>query len=311
MSIEFACSQCGKRLRVGDDAAGKHARCPSCGAVQAVPAMHEPAGPISSLQSSSQPVDNPYEAPASAAWQLHPQGTRAFEPTRFDAGDVFDRSWTIFKSQFGLILGASVILFACYLPLACVAFIVFGALSGPQGQPPPHPERLFGAFFVIWPILFLFDTWLQTGFAILMLKIGRGEPAEFSDLFSGGRFWPQVLLARFLMFVAVGIGELFCFIPGVIAALMFSQAMYLVVDQRQRGLESLRLSSTITNGNKLNILLLVLIMMVVSFLGQLACCIGTIPAFGLINLMWAVAYLMMTGQPTADQLATDVGPDLR
>jgi phage FluMu protein Com len=37
MSIEFNCSQCGKLLRVGDDAAGKQARCPSCGTVQSIP----------------------------------------------------------------------------------------------------------------------------------------------------------------------------------------------------------------------------------------------------------------------------------
>ena len=37
MSIEFPCAQCGKLLRVGDEAAGKQARCPSCGAVQSIP----------------------------------------------------------------------------------------------------------------------------------------------------------------------------------------------------------------------------------------------------------------------------------
>ncbi|PQO32461.1 MoxR family ATPase [Bremerella cremea] len=39
--IEFACSGCGKKLRVGQEAAGKKARCPQCDAVQVVPEKSE------------------------------------------------------------------------------------------------------------------------------------------------------------------------------------------------------------------------------------------------------------------------------
>jgi len=38
MAIEFRCAQCGKLLRIGDDAVGKQARCPECGAISSVPA---------------------------------------------------------------------------------------------------------------------------------------------------------------------------------------------------------------------------------------------------------------------------------
>jgi phage FluMu protein Com len=34
MAIEFRCAHCHKLLRVGDDAAGKKARCPDCGTIQ-------------------------------------------------------------------------------------------------------------------------------------------------------------------------------------------------------------------------------------------------------------------------------------
>src|SRR5258708_6793049 len=37
MPIEFRCGQCGKLLRTGDDTAGKQAKCPSCGSIQAIP----------------------------------------------------------------------------------------------------------------------------------------------------------------------------------------------------------------------------------------------------------------------------------
>jgi ribosomal protein S27E len=38
MAIEFRCTQCHKLLRIGDDAAGKQAKCPECGAILPVPA---------------------------------------------------------------------------------------------------------------------------------------------------------------------------------------------------------------------------------------------------------------------------------
>jgi DNA-directed RNA polymerase subunit RPC12/RpoP len=37
MSIEFLCSGCRRRLRTGDETAGKQARCPECGAIMFVP----------------------------------------------------------------------------------------------------------------------------------------------------------------------------------------------------------------------------------------------------------------------------------
>ena len=35
--IEFTCSQCGKKLKVGDEAAGKRGKCPQCAAMIPVP----------------------------------------------------------------------------------------------------------------------------------------------------------------------------------------------------------------------------------------------------------------------------------
>jgi hypothetical protein len=37
MAIEFRCSSCGRLLRVGDEAAGKMAQCPECGAQSTIP----------------------------------------------------------------------------------------------------------------------------------------------------------------------------------------------------------------------------------------------------------------------------------
>lgn len=90
MAIEFRCDQCGKLLRTGDETAGKQAKCPSCGTVQAIPLPGAPGsapapempsagafgerpspppgqGPFGEMPSLP-PVasDNPYASPLSA-----------------------------------------------------------------------------------------------------------------------------------------------------------------------------------------------------------------------------------------------------
>lgn len=68
--IEFPCSGCGKKLRVGPEAAGKKARCPQCDNVQVVPTSSEANGTTSPV---SPPLIEPTPTPAAAPAQ--PTGT--------------------------------------------------------------------------------------------------------------------------------------------------------------------------------------------------------------------------------------------
>lgn len=65
MPIEFRCHQCGKLLRVGDETAGKQAKCPSCGSVQAIPAA-SPAPEMRGPPPLARPASNPFGAPPNA-----------------------------------------------------------------------------------------------------------------------------------------------------------------------------------------------------------------------------------------------------
>ncbi len=69
MAIEFNCTSCGRRLSVGDDAQGRQAKCPQCGAVMAVPAVMkaEPSPP--SGGSPFAPGATPLTAPSAAAFR--------------------------------------------------------------------------------------------------------------------------------------------------------------------------------------------------------------------------------------------------
>jgi len=85
MPIEFRCSQCGKLLRTGDDTAGKQAKCPSCGSIQAIPMssqLAEPApGAFPPLPSGL--PDNPFQSQPTGPDASDPFGAVPF-PSGFD-----------------------------------------------------------------------------------------------------------------------------------------------------------------------------------------------------------------------------------
>jgi phage FluMu protein Com len=84
MAIEFRCTQCNRLLRTGDETAGRHAQCPECGAISAVPTStatseapaptFAPAGgnPFGVWQAPDvqSPSDNPYQSPVSPMYSL-------------------------------------------------------------------------------------------------------------------------------------------------------------------------------------------------------------------------------------------------
>jgi len=142
MPIEFRCTQCEKLLRTGDDTAGKRAKCPQCGNIQTVPAAGTPPAPAAGAPAPGPPKpggepsgspfgpggqqppsggdpENPYQSPTRTAAAATPpsQPTGGITPTQLDMGEVFNRTWEIFKEQWG----------ACLLAVLAVMGIALAA----------------------------------------------------------------------------------------------------------------------------------------------------------------------------------------
>ena len=87
MSITFACD-CGKQLKVGDEYAGKRAKCPACGSVLAVPAGDgfppAPPAPVADADDSYRMLDDdpPAVAPRPASDEYRRPRSLAPEPPR-------------------------------------------------------------------------------------------------------------------------------------------------------------------------------------------------------------------------------------
>ena len=169
MSIEFRCTQCGKLLRTAmTRRASRQVSALWCGDDNS--AAHRHAWRRAPADSG-----NPYQAPTVA-------------PAVLDLGDVFSRTWTIFKEQWTMCLAAWLIVLAESCDLVWIEFwrmlvgqVVLGRESGLPLQFGKRGRGLGQR---------LAGHWLGD-----LLSEGRhGQTADFNDLFSGGPYYVNILL---------------------------------------------------------------------------------------------------------------------
>jgi MoxR-like ATPase len=135
--IEFPCTQCGKRLKVGTNAVGRQARCPSCSSVQTVPAQSSlpptpsaasidsygstPVPPASATPPPTEPAQptptSTLQSPTPPAG-AQPQGLGSYHTSgkQTQTKEIFDRIngeiGKIYVGQQELVLGTLVALFS-------------------------------------------------------------------------------------------------------------------------------------------------------------------------------------------------------
>jgi uncharacterized membrane protein len=105
--------------------------------------------------------------------------------------------------------------------------------------------------FLFSLISFILGGPINFGLATYYLKLARHQTATFTDLFDGfSYFWNNFVL-NFFIIVFTFLWFLLLVIPGIIAALRYSMAYYIMNDNPGlRPLEAIRLSKNIMLGNK-------------------------------------------------------------
>lgn len=210
--------------------------------------------------------------------------------------DAISYGWaTITKDYVNLALPIAVGFFVANLPGQLIAF-VWGIMSAAMAQSldPSVLAALNGLVQGVSGLLnFVLGAYMAGGIVSFVLNVARGKPVEFGDVFSGGKYLGRMLVAGFCGGIAAGIGFLLCIVPGVIVALGISQYQYVVVDQGQPGIDSLKQSWEMTKGQKMNIFLFGLIAFGVIIAGVIACGIGVLLG-SMPVLMHGGAYVYLT-----------------
>lgn len=243
MAIEFRCPTCDKKLRTGDDKAGKTAKCPGCGTAVTVPSSDAAADddfggfPAFDDFEAAPAALPPRRSTGGAGGQIacpmcgaqndpdtrhcyacgedlqaaaRTSGRSAGAP--FDVGDQLSKGYELFKSEMGLCLGATVL----YFLVPTVVNMVLGGIIGGLGAAivgaggDPMVMNLLQQTVQI-PGFFV-QVYFDAGYTLFMLNLMRGRTASVGDLFAGGQYFLSLALNRFIMFLAVFV----CMIPAAI-----------------------------------------------------------------------------------------------
>jgi hypothetical protein len=256
-------------------------------------------------------------------------GSDVWQPTRIDASDIINRAWQIYRDHMGICIAVVVV---CRVVTQGSGIIVqmiahFMNLAG--------VDRFTSLAVIISLSLAqgLFSVWIMLGQTVFLWNVARGRDARFADVFSGGRFFWRYVFASIVYWLACvapivlvtfvpllagagrggiapgfGVGFAIAMFLAVIAtivfAIMFFFYSYAIIDQDAGVFSSLMMSKEITSGNKIQLVLLFLAGLLFIVLGLLACLIGVFFAAPFVLLIAAVAYVAMTGRPTAEQKAS-------
>lgn len=128
---------------------------------------------------------------------------------------------------------------------------------------------------------------IEAGLARFTLNLAKDkENAKFSNLFSQFKLFFKLLIMSAIFYISVFIGIVLFIIPGIILALMFSQAYFIAVENPElSAIKCLSKSASMMKGHKMDLFVLTL-----SFIGWLLVCIITLG----IGFLWYVPYYQMT-----------------
>jgi uncharacterized membrane protein len=143
------------------------------------------------------------------------------------------------------------------------------------------------------------SSFVMAGIMNFSLKVARGAPYAFGDLFGGAPFFVSVLVANFISGLAVAIGMVFLIVPGVILMLGLSMTLPLVIDRGLGPIEALQESWKLTDGQKANIFIFGLIAFGLCIAGACACGVGLLLVLPILYIAHMYIYLKLTGQPVA------------
>ena len=124
---------------------------------------------------------------------------------------------------------------------------------------------------------------LALGVAIVSLRLVRGQDIDVAMIFKGFDNFVNALVTYLLMLLFILLWSLLLIIPGIIAALSYGMAFFILADNPgMTGSEVLRTSKAMMDGHKMDLFILYLKFVVFSLL-----CILTL----FIGYLWLVPYM--------------------
>ncbi|MEO5803750.1 MAG: GYF domain-containing protein [Verrucomicrobiota bacterium] len=192
-----------------------------------------------------------------------------------DIGRCLERAWTLLKADFWPIIGVSALLLLV-IGASNAAYIGL-VLNGP----------LLGGLY-----------WYY-------FKKIRGERAEVSDAFAGFTLaFLQLFLGSLVSSLLMGVGFIFCILPGIYLAIAWQFTLPLVIDKRIDFWPAMELSRKVISKHWWSFLGFAIVMGLVNVIGVLACCVGVFVTAPLTMIALLYAYEDIFRAPVATPAPT-------
>lgn len=237
--------------------------------------------------------------------------------------EVFSPTLSIFGARLGHLILAFIVVvvagfvgFFAWVAVMIVADEIGGDLATGLG------------FLMLLPVLAFFASYLSVGIARNAIAVAQNKPSPIQELLPPLNVVIRFMVGGVVMTVVIGAASALVFgVFGVLANLANDQGVaatfvvisifgvslasmaaywllwawvFIVSDGKATAIGAIRGAYALTMHNKLTSVLLVVIAVVLSTAGTSACYIGLLITQPLTNLMFAVAYLLMTNQVIHD-----------
>ncbi len=127
---------------------------------------------------------------------------------------------------------------------------------------------------VLTVISMVMQAMVTLGFIKVALKFVDGGKAAFSDLFECLPLFLDYLVADLVYGLIVFAGMILLVVPGIIWAIRFMFYPFAIVDRNMSSIKSLKFSSALSKGSKMDLFLLVLLLLLINLIGAIPLGLG-------------------------------------
>lgn len=213
----------------------------------------------------------------------------------FSIGGVLKFGWQTFKKRPWFLIGVTLVLFI--IPSIPNAF---------ADETPGMSLLVFLLNLVGWVLSLL----MSIGAIKITLAFVDGGTPAFKDLFSHAQYLWRYFLASVLYGLIVIGGLILLIVPGIIWALKYQFAVYLIVDKNMAITDAFKRSRAITQGHKWNLLGYAIIQGILNSLGALALGLGVLITAPVTMLAYAKIFRTLESGPIPTPQAPNLSSPL-
>lgn len=211
--------------------------------------------------------------------------------------DAIGEAWNILSPNIGVWVAAVLVTnIISWIPASIgYVFLFLGMFRQIQANPgsTAPPSIVLGPLLVFY--LFLFISVLLTGcLSAGLVRMGldnvRTGRVEFGRLFSTTDVLPQIIGATLLIMIGYLLGAMCCVIPGLLFVGVTMFTFPLIVEKKMGALQAISASIEILKSQMWMALAYTLVLMLITNLGSLVCCVGYFVAFPLVILSLVITY---------------------